>query len=316
MDPIMLQIGPLAIRWYGFLIALGVFIGSLMATRIAARRGLDPDKLLDMAVWLVIAGIIGARLVYVLTSPSAFFGPNGNPLSALYIWQGGISFHGGILGIMAATWLYARAHRLNMWSYLDVMTPVAGFGIIGGRLGNFMNGTDTGGRLTDWPVGFTWPEPGTETLGALGRVIFGDNLWSAFPGVCSDGSYIPLAQCAGEIVRGPVHLTQIYGALIGVALIFICLWALRRSRTPGFAFWQMVLWYSVLRSVFEETFRDNPLTINAYLADGLNEPGIGLFTLTQLASVVIILLAIYMLIIIDPDQIERKERLNLKARGR
>lgn len=316
MDPIMLQIGPLAIRWYGFFIALGVLIGSSMSLRIARARGLDPDKLLDMAVWLVVAGIIGARLVYVLTSPSAFFGPGGDPLSALYIWQGGISFHGGLLGIVVATWLYARVHNLNMWSYLDVMTPIAGFGIIGGRLGNFMNGTDTGGRLTNWPIGFTWPEPGTPTLGALGRVIFGDNLWAAFPGVCSDGSYIPLYQCAGEIVRGPVHLTQIYGALIGVALIFISLWALRRSRTPGFAFWQLVLWYSVLRAVFEETFRDNPLTINAYLADGLEQPGIGLFTLTQLASVVLILIALYMLFTIDPDQAERKERLNLKARGR
>jgi phosphatidylglycerol---prolipoprotein diacylglyceryl transferase len=316
MDPIMLQLGPLAIRWYGFLIALGVLIGSVLATRLAKRRGLDPDKLLDMAVWLVVAGIVGARLVYVLTSPSAFFGPGGNPLSALYVWQGGISFHGGVIGVMLATWLYARVHRLNMWAYLDVMTPVAGFGIIGGRLGNFMNGTDTGGRLTNWPVGFTWPEPGTPTLGEFGRIVFGDNLWAAFPGVCSLGSYIPLHQCAGEIVRGPVHLTQIYGALIGVALIFISLWALRRSRTPGYAFWQFVLWYSVLRTVFEETFRDNPLTINAYLADGLSEPGIGLFTLTQLASVVFILLAIYMLIVTDPDETDRKERLARKARGR
>ncbi len=316
MDPIMLQIGPVAIRWYGFLIALGVLFGSRVSLRIARSRGLDPDKLLDMAVWLVVAGIIGARLVYVLTSPSAFFGPGGDPLSSLYVWQGGISFHGGVLGVMLATWLYARFNKLNMWSYLDVMTPVAGFGIIGGRLGNFMNGTDTGGRLTNWPIGFTWPEPGTDTLGTIGRFIFSDNLWSAFPGVCSEGSYIPLFQCTGEIVRGPVHLTQIYGALIGLALIFITLWALRRSRTPGYAFWQMVLWYSVLRSVFEETFRDNPLTVRAYLADGLDEPGIGLFTLTQLASVVIILIAIYMLITIDPDQTERKERLNRKARGR
>ncbi|HEV2126457.1 MAG TPA: prolipoprotein diacylglyceryl transferase family protein, partial [Chloroflexota bacterium] len=90
MDPIMLQLGPLALRWYGLFIALGVLIGSIWATRLAERRGLDPEKILDMAVWLVIAGIIGARLVYVLTSPSAFFGPGGDPLSSLYIWQGGI----------------------------------------------------------------------------------------------------------------------------------------------------------------------------------------------------------------------------------
>ena len=182
-----------------------------------------------------------------------------------------------------------------MWSYLDVMAPVAGFGIIGGRLGNIMNGTDTGGRLTNWPIGFTWPEPGTETLGALGRFVFGPNMGSAFPGVCSDGSYIPLWQCTAEIVRGPVHFTQLYGVLIGVVVLLITFWALNRTTKPGYAFWQMVLWYSVLRAVFEETFRDNPLMLNVYLADGLDQPGIGLFTVTHVASVLIIAAAIYML---------------------
>lgn len=295
MDPIFIQLGPLAIRWYGLLIAVGVLAGSVMALREARARGLDPEKLLDMATWLVIAGIVGARLVYVLTSPAAFFGPGGSPVDALKVWQGGISIHGGVIGVVLATWLYSRAYGLNMWSYLDVMTPVAGFGIIGGRLGNIMNGTDTGGRLTNWPIGFTWPEPGTETFGVLGRLVFGEDLWSAFPGVCADGSYIPLWQCAGEIVRGPVHFTQLYGALIGVAVLAISLWALQRSRAPGYAFWQMVLWYSVLRAVFEETFRDNPLLFNAYLADGLNEPGIGLFTVTQVASVPLIIVAVLML---------------------
>ncbi len=294
MDPILFQLGPLAIRWYGLLIALGVLAGAALALRYAARRGLDPEKLLDMAVWLVIAGIIGARVVYVLTSPAAFFGPNGNPGDVFKVWQGGISIHGGVLGVMLATWLYSRWQRLNMWAYLDAMSPIAGFGIIGGRIGNFMNGTDTGGRLTNWPVGFTWPEAGTQTLGAFGRFVFGPDLWSAFPGVCSDGSYIPLYQCTGAIVRGPVHLTQIYGVVIGIFVVLITLWAMNRGKGPGYAFWQMVLWYSVLRSVLEETFRDNPLAIKAVLEDGLDKAGIGLFTVTQLASVVIVIVAIFM----------------------
>ncbi|NLG08761.1 MAG: prolipoprotein diacylglyceryl transferase [Deinococcales bacterium] len=295
MDPIFLQLGPIAIRWYGLFIALGVLAGSVLAVRYAARRGLDPEKLLDMALWLVLAGIVGARLVYVITSPSAYFGPGGDPLAAFKVWEGGVSIHGGVIGVVVATWLYSRAHRLNMWSYLDVMSPVAGFGIVGGRLGNIMNGTDTGGRLTNWPIGFTWPEPGTATFGAFGRFLFGDDMWSAFPGVCADGSYIPLWQCGGDIVRGPVHFTQLYGVFIGVAVLLITLWALNRTSKPGFAFWQMVLWYSVLRSVFEETFRDNPLMWNVYLADGLDQPGIGLFTVTQVASVAIIAVAVWML---------------------
>jgi phosphatidylglycerol:prolipoprotein diacylglycerol transferase len=316
MDPIMIQLGPLAIRWYGFFIALGVFGGAWWATRLARERGLDAEKFLDMVLYLVLAGVVGARLVYVLTSPSAYFGPGGNPVAALYLWEGGLSFHGAVGGILIALWLYARRHKLNMWAYLDIMVPTAALGIMGGRIGNFMNGTDTSGRLTNWPIGFTWPEPGTPTFGALGRVIFGDNLWAGFPGVCSEGSYIPLWQCTGEIVRGPVHLTQFYGFLVGFFLLFIIIWALRRSRTPGYVFWQFVLWYSVLRFVIEEPFRDNPLFWNVYLADGLDQPGIGLFTLTQLFSIPIILVALYMLLVIDPDHVDKKERLTQKARGR
>ena len=110
-----------------------------------------------------------------------------------------------------------------------------------------------------------------------------------------------------------MHLTPLYGAVVGVLLIFICLWALNRSRTPGFAFWHMVLWYSVLRSVLEEPFRDNPLTWTIYEN---NSAGVGVFTLTQLASILIVLAAIYMLFTLDPDRVDKKERLTMKARGR
>jgi phosphatidylglycerol:prolipoprotein diacylglycerol transferase len=304
MDPIMIQIGPLALRWYGFLIALGVLIGTVWATRLADRRGLSSEKLLDMAVWLVIAGIIGARLFYVLTSPGAFFGPGGNPLDAFALWQGGLSIHGGLVGIVLATWLFSRRHKLNMWAYLDVMTPIAGLGIIGGRIGNFMNGTDTGGRLTDWPIGFSWPEPGTPTFGAVGRVIFGDNLWQFAPPACNA---VPIGQ---ECI---VHNTQFYGVLVGILVLLVSIWALRRSRTPGFAFWQTMLWYSVIRSVLEEPFRDNPLFPQVYLNE---QAGIGLFTLTQVASLVIVLVAAYILLTMDPDKMDKKERLAMKARGR
>ena len=313
----MIQLGPLAIRWYGFLIALGVLIAIWWATKAAEERGLDVDKLMDMVVWLVFAGVIGARLVYVATSPSAFFGPNGDPLSALYVWQGGISIHGGILGIVIAVWIYSRIHNLNMWAYLDVMTPAGALGIIGGRLGNFMNGSDTTGRLTGWPIGYTWPEPGTETFGAIGRFIFGDNLWAYYPGTCSLGSSVSVFQCealGGEILRGPVHLTQIYGVVIGVMLIFVLVWAFRRSRTPGYVFWQFILWYSVLRSVVEEPFRDNPLYWNVYLSEGVNQPGIGLFTLTQLVSIPLILIALYMLLTLNTEQV-REPGIQVAHRG-
>ena len=301
MDPYIFGQVP----WYGLLIGLGVLIGLEMAVELARQRGLDPERLRDMVLYLVIGSVVGARLVYVLTSPSAFFGPNGDPLSALYVWNGGISFHGGVLGGLLALWLYARKHKLNMWAYADTLTPGIALGIMGGRLGNFMNGSDTTGRLTGSPLGFTWPEPGADTFGVIGRFIFGDNLWWGYPGICSLGAEVSLLACTtqgGEIVRGPVHLTQLYGFIVGFLLLFIALWALQRSRTPGYAFWQFALWYSVLRFVLEEPFRDNPLYWNVLLSEGVNQAGIGLFTLTQLVSIPIILLSVYMLLTLKPAQ--------------
>ena len=127
-----------------------------------------------------------------------------------------------------------------MWAYLDTMIPVGALGVIGGRIGNFMNGTDTGGRLTTLPIGLTWPEVGTKTFGKFGEIIFGQNLWSFAPPMCNT---IP------EGTACVVHNTPLYGVIIGILLIFFCIWALNRSKTPGFAFWQFILWYSILRSV-------------------------------------------------------------------
>lgn len=302
MDPIMVHLGPLALRWYGFLIALGVLFGALWALRLAERRGLDAEKLLDSAVWLVIAGIVGARLVYVLTSPSAFFGPGGNPIDAFKVWQGGISIHGGILGILIAMAIFCRAHKLNMWAYMDVLTPLGALGIIGGRIGNIMNGSDTGGRLTDWAIGFNWPAPGTPFLGGFGRFLFGDDLWQYGPPVCST---VPF----GEPCH--VHFTQAYGILVGVLLLGIVVLALRHSRAPGYAFWQFALWYSVLRSLIEEPFRDNPLFWNVYEN---TQAGVGFFTLTQLASIPIILISIYMLLTLKPAAEEKRSPRPVRSR--
>lgn len=290
MDPILIQLGPLAIRWYGLLIALGVLLGSMWTLREARRRDMNTDALLDMAPWLVIAGLVGARLVFVLTSPAPFFGPGGRPLDAFAIWQGGGSIHGGILGILVAVWILSRRKGMSMWSVMDVLSPIGALGIIGGRIGNVMNGSDTGGRLTDWRIGVAWPEPGTETLGAFGRFVFGDDLWQYGPPACR-------AVRAGEPCV--VHLTPVYGVIVGLLLVPILLWAFRRSTVPGFVFAVFALSYSLLRSVLEEPFRDNPLPWPVY--ENL-EAGVGFFTLTQLVSIVIVLIAGYALIVIDPDR--------------
>lgn len=283
MDPILFSIGPLALRWYGVLIALGVVFGTAWTLRAARARGLDGGWILDVAPWLVLAGIVGARLVYVLTSPDAYFGAGGQAWRAFAVWEGGLSIHGGVLGVALALLWLARRKGANVWAYLDVLAPVAPLGIVGGRLGNLMNGSDTGGRLTDWAVGFVWPAPGTATLGGFGRLVFGEPLWQYGPPVCRS---VPFGEpCV-------VHLTPIYGAVVGLLLIGVVAWALARTRTPGAVFLHLVLWYSLLRSVLEEPFRDNPLFWSVYV-DPVG--GVGLFTLTQIISVPVVLVAAYLL---------------------
>lgn len=279
MDPIMFTLGPLAVRWYGAFIALGVLLGAVWGLREGKRRGLDGEWLLDIAPWLVAAGIVGARLVYVITSPSAFFGPGGNPVRALVVWEGGISIHGAVIAIVAVLVLLARRKRYDPWAYFDLLTPLTALGIIGGRVGNFMNGTDTGGRLTQWGLGFSWPEVGTATWGAFGRVIFGEPLWLFAPPVCRT---VPFGDpCI-------VHLTPAYGGLVGVLLALMLWWGLPRWRVPGTAFLLFLMGYSLLRSVIEEPFRDNPLLPHVFINDAA---GIGLFTLTQVISVPVVVVA-------------------------
>ncbi len=271
MDPIFIEIGPLTIRWYGLLITAAIFIGYTIAERIVKARGHDVELFSQAAFWAVIAGVVGARVVYVLTSWQDFAG---DPVRALYIWQGGLSFHGGILGGIAVFYFFAKRHGAPVYDYLDAALPGVALGIIAGRIGNLMNGSDTVGRLTTLPLGFTWPD------------------WAVgFPGICTSTGDLAWGYCAGEIVRGPVHLTQIYGALVGLILL-VLVWRWLKRGTPGYAFWNFVLAYSLLRSLIEEPFRLNPLWWPVYQNDQL---GIGLFTATQLVSIPLILVAWYML---------------------
>lgn len=289
MNPVAFSIGSFTVAWYGIFIVLGMVIGAEIATRMAKKRGLNANLLSDMIIWTVFWGVVGARIVFVATSWYLFAGKSGLPLllDIVNIRQGGISIHGGLIAGILVLLYYTRRYKLNFYRYADLFVPGVALGIIGGRLGNIMNGSDTVGRVTGWPIGFHWP--------ATARG-FHDSL-------CNPETKLNLAQyCKAELVNGhqmlvmtaPVHFTQLYGVIIGILLVvFGFLWL--RSRRPGWAFWQFWLWYSLLRAGWEETFRLNPLSWKVYLNEGLHNPGIGLFTDTQLISIPLILVSIYML---------------------
>lgn len=295
MDPVFLQIGNFTIAWYGVLITLGIVLGLLVGTRLARQRGLNVDLFNDMVLWAIIWGLVGARLVFVLTSWEQFAG---TPMPRLLLdiinlRQGGISIHGGLIGGILVLVYYARRYRLNFYEYADLFVPGVAFGIIGGRIGNIMNGTDTVGRVTGWPVGYRWPDSAR---------AFHEGMCIPNPNPDMDLSRY-CQEIGGQLVMtAPVHFTQLYGVFIGIVLAVAAYFWLR-SRKVGWVFWQFWLWYSILRAGLEETFRLNPLAIKTYLNQGLDAPGIGLWTDTHIISVPLILLSLYMLLKIrrQPD---------------
>ena len=160
MDPVFLQIGNFTIAWYGVLITLGIVLGLLVGTRLARQRGLNVDLFNDMVLWAIIWGLVGARIVFVATSWEQFANiPFPRVLlDIVNLRQGGISIHGGLIGGILVLIYYTRRYKLDFYQYADLFVPGAAFGIIGGRIGNIMNGTDTVGRVTGWPIGYRWPD--------------------------------------------------------------------------------------------------------------------------------------------------------------
>ncbi|MBW4460377.1 MAG: prolipoprotein diacylglyceryl transferase [Nodosilinea sp. WJT8-NPBG4] len=176
--PIIFQLGPLAIRWYGLLIAIALAIGITLAQRLAQRRGLDPEAVADLSIWLVLGALPAARLYYVAFEWDRYAD---NPLSALAIWQGGIAIHGAILGGMLAALLFARINRLSFWALADVVAPALVLGQAIGRWGNFFNSEAFGGPTNlPWRVYIPPAQrpPGLEAVEYYHPTFLYESLWN------------------------------------------------------------------------------------------------------------------------------------------
>jgi phosphatidylglycerol---prolipoprotein diacylglyceryl transferase len=145
--PVAFELGPITFRWYGLLITGALLLGILLAQNLGQRRGIDPDRIGDLAIWLVLGALPGARLYYVLFEWDRYAD---RPLAALAIWQGGIAIHGAILGGAIAALLFARRYSLSFWQLADVVAPALVMGQAIGRWGNFFN-SEAFGSPTDLP---------------------------------------------------------------------------------------------------------------------------------------------------------------------
>ncbi|HEX2789783.1 MAG TPA: prolipoprotein diacylglyceryl transferase [Steroidobacteraceae bacterium] len=158
IDPIALNLGPLHIHWYGVMYLLGFAAAWWLARRRAARPGstwsaADVD---DFLFYAMLGVILGGRVGYVL-----FYGMplwRGDWLYPLKIWEGGMSFHGGMLGVLTAAWVFGRQRQRHAFDVYDFAAPLPGVGLFFGRLGNFING-ELWGRPTDVPWAMLVPDP-------------------------------------------------------------------------------------------------------------------------------------------------------------
>jgi len=159
IDPVLVELGPVVIRWYALAYIAGLVLGWRYMIWLAGQTGslITPKDADDFLVWAVLGVIVGGRLGYVLFYKPAYY--LANPGEILQTWQGGMSFHGGFLGVLIATFLFCRMRKIRFWAFIDLAAVVTPIGLFFGRLANFIN-SELWGRTTDVAWGVVFPNGG------------------------------------------------------------------------------------------------------------------------------------------------------------
>ncbi len=157
-SPDVFSIGPFAVRWYGFMYLLGFLSAWFLGRYRAAATGVFSKSQFDEVLTFGIMGVVlGGRLGYVIFYHPGYYAAN--PLEIFQLWHGGMSFHGGLLGVILAQWLAGRRYGKSFFQTIDFMAPLVPPGLFFGRLGNFIN-SELWGKVTDAPWGMVFPKAG------------------------------------------------------------------------------------------------------------------------------------------------------------
>ncbi len=216
INPALIEFGPFQIRYYGLFYALGFLIAYFLIYYLAKRKGmkLTRDDVADFLFYQIIGVVLGARFGYVLFYNLSFYFKN--PFEVIALWHGGLSFHGGLIGAIIATYLFCRKKKIDFYDIADIVVVPVALALALGRIGNFMNG-ELYGRITDvsWCIDYS-------------KNKFIENL----PSGCR-------------------HPSQIYESLKNL-IIFSVLWSIKDKKLPrGFMFWAFVALYGLLRTIVE-----------------------------------------------------------------
>jgi len=210
-DSVALQLGPLAIRWYGLMYLAG-FAAAWWLGRLRARRPgavVNPQQMDDLLFYAALGVIIGGRLGYIF-----FYNFDSwlyDPLQVLRVWEGGMSFHGGFLGVLAGMWWYGKRTGAGFFALTDFIAPLVPLGLFAGRVGNYING-ELWGAPTRVPWAMQVPCAGN-------------------PGLCRD----KLQLAPDSLLTPPLHPTQLYEAALEGIVLFVLLWLFSTRPRPTMA---------------------------------------------------------------------------------
>jgi phosphatidylglycerol:prolipoprotein diacylglycerol transferase len=267
IDPVAISLGPFAIRWYALAYIVGLVIGwrycLMLADRppkLVARRDID-----DFLVWATLGVVLGGRFGYVLFYNFDYYADH--PLQALYLWHGGMSFHGGALGVTLAIVLFARQRKLSIFALADIVIEAIPIGLFFGRIANFING-ELYGRISDVGWAMIFPNGGVRE----------DAVPLGLAGLCQS---VTLAEGTAGL-NCPRHPSELYEAACeGLLLFLLLLYAEHRGvrRRPGVETGIFLVGYAVAR-MSGELFRQPDAQLG-YLLFGM--------TMGQLLSIPVLI---------------------------
>ncbi len=225
IDPIAFSLGPIKVHWYGIMYLLGFGAAWWLGRqRIRAGRlpGVTENGFSDLLFYSMLGVVLGGRIGYMLFYATAEF--LHNPLLLLRVWEGGMSFHGGLLGVLAAGWWWTRKHRLHFFDTIDFVAPLVPLGLGFGRVGNFIGG-ELYGKFTNAGWGVIFPHSPLKDVPAGLPTM--EQLISA--------AQIKQDYAAGLLDQYARHPSQLYEALLEGLVMFVVLWLYSMKPRPRYA---------------------------------------------------------------------------------